>query len=161
MILRASSTSSTARSWSSRRERCDPLEHMEHCASGGDAMKAAAITVAAAVLAAAGSGACTAKYQSAYAKYRFTCTAAKLSKLPAHRSASLLADAFLNAKTSDTTTRSTTFTVGGPPPVLHMTFSSALKGSHTLTVDIHNTTIDAGQSFDTTLQSGWQVAYEV
>jgi hypothetical protein len=106
-------------------------------------------------------GACTAKFQQAYTKYRFTCTAARLSKVPAARQGSLLADAFLNTKSSDSTTRVTTFRVGGPPPILHMTFASALKGSHTLTVDVHNSTINSGQSFDTTLKPGWQFAYEV
>jgi hypothetical protein len=108
-------------------------------------------------------GPCQAKFQQAYAKYKFSCASGRLIRVgpaPPPVPGTVLADAFLNSKPRDVTTRATTFKVAGPPPVLHLTFAQALKGQHTLSVDVHNTTVNTGQTFETTLQNGWLYVYE-
>ncbi len=105
-------------------------------------------------------GPCTARFEEDYAKYQLVCAAGRLSK-PRPASAPAVADAFLNTKKSDVSTRTTIFKVAGAPPILHLTFKKALAGPHKLSVDVHNATTDVGRTFDTTLQTGWQFMYQV
>jgi hypothetical protein len=104
-------------------------------------------------------GPCAVLFQQDYAKFGFQCAAGRLVK-PRSVSGPAIADAFLNTKSNDLTTRMTTFKVAGAPPILHLTFKQALTGPHRLSVDVHNATIDAGRTYDLTLQKGWQFTYE-
>src|SRR5690242_687882 len=82
---------------------------------------------------------CAVANQDDYAKFQLTCNAGKIAKLTsATVGAAPLADAFLNTGKNDFTTRAKTFKLGGSPPILHLTFKEALKGTHTVRVDLHN-----------------------
>jgi hypothetical protein len=107
-------------------------------------------------------GPCTAQFRQDYAKFQLSCTAGRLVRATAHSAAGpAVADAFLNTQKNDLSTRMNAFKLAGVPPVLHLTFKHALAGRHKLSVDVHNTRIDAGQTFNSVLQSGWQFTYVV
>jgi hypothetical protein len=105
-------------------------------------------------------GPCAASFQQDYAKFGFSCSRGRITKVTPV-SGPLLADAFLNTKNTDVSTRMTKFVHAGPTPVLHLTFKVPLKGTHRLTVQVVNGRTDASSSVNYTLQSGWQFTYEV
>jgi hypothetical protein len=104
-------------------------------------------------------GPCSVKFQQDYVKFQLSCAAGKLIKLSSAAGAGpAIAEAFLNTSSNDLKTRATTFTVSGPTPVLHLTFRQALKGAHSVRIDVHNPNLD--QTINFTLQNGWQFTYE-
>jgi hypothetical protein len=105
-------------------------------------------------------GACTPRFGADYAKFGLTCASGHLVKRRA-ASGPTLADAFLNTKPTDLTSRASAFKVSGPPPVLHLTFRQALQGAHKLSVQVRNATIGASTVVGSTLKSGWQYTYLV
>jgi len=104
--------------------------------------------------------ACSARFAADYGKFGFACTAGHLAKRRVV-SGPALADAFLNTKPKDLTTRVSAFKAAGPPPVLHLTFRQPLTGAHKLSISVENRTIGATTVVTATLQSGWQYTYEV
>jgi hypothetical protein len=105
-------------------------------------------------------GACAARFNDDYGKYRLSCEAGKLVRKRSGSSA-VLADAFLNTNKGDLSTHITSFKMAGPPPVLHLTFRQALVGTHKLSLRVRNATIGAITDVGATLQSGWQYTYQV
>jgi len=104
--------------------------------------------------------ACSTRFAPDYAKFGFSCAAGRLANRTVV-SGPDLADAFLNTKPRDLTTRGSAFKVAGPPPVLHLTFRQPLSGQHKMNISVQNTSIGATTVVTATLQSGWQYTYEV
>jgi hypothetical protein len=105
-------------------------------------------------------GPCSTRFEGDYNKFQLSCVAGRLAK-SSSTTGPTVADAFLNTKKNDVSTRATTFTVGGPPPILHLTFKKALDGTHKLAVNVLNGSSGAGSTVDSTLQKGWQFTYQI